>query len=119
MLPVGTAWRPAGIALHVANGALFGVAFQQMGGRGWVQGLVAAELENAMLWPAMVVMDRIHPDRRTGAWPPLAPNRRIFAYEVTVHAIFGLVLGLLIPRSRREGRAEGGLRNRGCASPGR
>jgi hypothetical protein len=103
MLPVGTAWRPAGIALHLATGALFGAAFQQLGGHGWVQGLVAAELENVLLWPGMAVMDRFHPDRRIGAWPPLAWNRRIFAYEATVHAIFGFVLGVLIRQDNPQG----------------
>ena len=101
MLPVGAAWRPAGIALHLANGALFGAAFERLGGRGWVQGVVAAELENAALWPGMAVLDRLHPDRRSGVWPPLAWNGRIFAYEATVHAIFGFVLGVLLPGPRR------------------
>lgn len=97
MLPVGAAWRPAGIALHVANGALFGAAFERFGGHGWVQGVIAAEMENAALWPGMALIDRFHPDRRSGAWPPLAWNSRIFAYEATVHAIYGFVLGALMP----------------------
>jgi hypothetical protein len=101
LAPVGSAWRPVGIAMHLANGALYGVAFHKLGGRGWVQGLLSAELENVLLWPSMAVVDRVHPDRRGGAWPPLLFNRRVFAYEVTMHAIFGIVLGLLLPGTRR------------------
>jgi hypothetical protein len=46
----------------------------------------------------MAVVDRIHPDRRSGAWPPLLRNGRVFAYEVAAHALFGSVLGLLLPQ---------------------
>jgi len=54
--------------------------------------------ENLALWPGMAVLDRVHPDRRSGAWPPLLTNGRVFAYEAAVHALFGVVLGALAPR---------------------
>ena len=61
-----------------------------------MRAVAAAQLENIVLWtPGMVVVDRFHPDRRSGEWPPLLRNRRVFAYEVAVHALFGTVLGLL------------------------
>jgi len=91
-------WRAAGIALHLANGAAAGVLFHRLGLRGWKAGIAAAQLENAALWPGMVVVDRLHPDPRSGAWPPLLLNRRIFGQEVAVHALFGAVLGALAPR---------------------
>jgi hypothetical protein len=97
-------WRRVGIAAHLANGALFGATFGRMGGRGWRQGLVAAELENLVLWPAMALVDRIHPDRRSGSWPPLIWSRRVFAYEATMHALFGVVLGLMHPPTRDRNR---------------
>ena len=89
-------WRPAGLAAHVANGAAAGVLFRRLGLRGWRAGVAAAQLENAVLWPGMVVVDRRHPDRRSGAWPPLLLNPRVFAQEVGAHAIFGAVLGALV-----------------------
>jgi hypothetical protein len=92
----GAAWRVAGLGAHVLNGAVFGAVFAGLGGRGWKQGLAAAELENVALWPGMALMDRVHPDRRSGAWPPLATNGRVFAYEAAVHALFGVVLGALV-----------------------
>lgn len=85
-----------GFASHLVNGALFGAGFERFGGRGWKQGVVAAQVENVLLWPGMAVIDRVHPDRRNGAWPPLLLNGRIFAQEVAVHALFGAVLGLLV-----------------------
>ena len=97
-------WRRLGIAVHLANGAFFGAIFGRLNGGGWRQGLVAAELENLVLWPAMALVDRIHPDRRSGSWPPLMSNPRIFAYEATMHALFGVVLGLLHPTARNRNR---------------
>jgi hypothetical protein len=92
----GPHWRAAGWGLHLLNGAVFGAAFARLGGHGVSRGVAAAQLENLVLWaPGMVVVDRFHPDRRSGAWPPLLWNGRVFAYEVTVHALFGVVLGAL------------------------
>ena len=91
-------WRGVGTALHLANGAAAGVAFSRLGLHGWKAGVVAAQLENAALWPGMAIVDRLHPDRRSGAWPPLLRNGRVFAQEVTVHALFGAVLGQLLPQ---------------------
>ena len=93
------AWPLVGVGLHVANGAVFGAVFARLGGRGVVQGILAAEAENLALWPAMALVDRHHPDRRSGAWPPLSANGRVFAQEVTVHALFGAILGALTRRT--------------------
>jgi hypothetical protein len=89
-------WLPLGLAVHLANGATFGAVFARLGGRGWKQGVLAAEAESALLWPGMAVIDRVHADRRSGEWPTLFLNGRVFAYEVVVHAIFGVVLGALL-----------------------
>jgi hypothetical protein len=93
---------PAGaLAAHLANGAGFGAVFAGVGGGGPLTGALAAQAENAGLWPAMAIVDRVHPDRRSGAWPPLLRNGRVFAYEVAAHAVFGAVLGTLVGRARR------------------
>ncbi len=59
--------------------------------------MLAAEAENALLWPLVAVLDRLHPDVRSGAWPPLARNPHAAAQEVLGHAVFGAVLGGLLP----------------------
>ncbi|MGH7359910.1 MAG: hypothetical protein ACREJR_13950, partial [Candidatus Rokuibacteriota bacterium] len=92
----GGSWRSVGLGAHLVNGAVFGAVFAALGGRGWKQGLAAAQVENLALWPGMAGVDRIHPDRRAGAWPPLATNPRVFAYEAAVHAVFGVVLAGLL-----------------------
>ena len=51
-----------GLAVHVANGAAFGVAFSRLGGYGIGRAVLAAQAENAILWPGMAVADRVHPD---------------------------------------------------------
>ena len=91
-------WRAAGTGIHLANGAAAGIAFERLGLRGWKAGVLAFQAEHLATWPLMVAVDRWHPDRRTGAWPPLLRNGRVFAQEAAVHAIFGVVLGLLLPR---------------------
>jgi len=85
-----------GLAVHLANGAAFGVAFRRLGGYGVRRAVLAAQAENALLWPGMAVADRIHPDVRSGAWPRLFPDPGTIAQEVGGHLIFGVVLGLLL-----------------------
>jgi hypothetical protein len=91
-------WRAVGMAVHLANGAMFGVAFERLGGHGIGQGVITAEAENALLWPLVAVFDRLHPDVRSGEWPPLLRNPHAFAQEVLGHAVFGAVLGGLVRR---------------------
>jgi hypothetical protein len=91
----GRAWPMAGLAIHLGNGAAFGAAFEKAGLGGVRAGVTAAQVENLVLWPTMAVVDRIHPDRRDGTWPPLLTNRRIAAQEIAAHALFGTVLGRL------------------------
>jgi hypothetical protein len=100
LLTHGPHWRPLGLAAHLVNGAVFGAVFERLGGGGWKQGLTAAQAENLVLWPGMAVVDRVHPARRSGAWPPLVANRRVFVYEAAMHAVFGVVLGVLTRRTR-------------------
>lgn len=101
LVPVGDRWWvPAGLALHVANGAAFGSAFALAGARGPRAGLAWAGVETIATWPGMAIMDRIHPDRRSGRWPRLVTDRRVLGQEVVMHAVFGLLLGLLMPRGR-------------------
>jgi hypothetical protein len=89
-------WRLTGLVLHLANGAAFGTAFERAGFSGVKAGVTAAQLENLALWPALAVMDKIHPDRLEGNLPRLVTNKRIALQEVVAHALFGAVLGALV-----------------------
>jgi hypothetical protein len=90
------AWVPAGIAAHTFNGAVFGAVFALAGGRGPRAGLAWGAAEMIASWPAMALVDRVHPDRRSGRWGPLLTDRRVFAQETAVHLMFGALLGLLM-----------------------
>jgi hypothetical protein len=85
----------ADAATHAAGGFVFGYLFHRLGGRGVKNGVVAALAENTLLWPSMAVFDRIHPKRRSGEWPKLATNPRVFAQATAGHALFGVLLGVL------------------------
>ena len=94
-------WRAAGLAVHLANGAGAGVLYRRLGLRGPAAALLVFQAENLAAWPLMAVVDRAHPDRRSGAWPPLLRNRRVFAYEVAMHAVFAAVLGTFLRHEAR------------------
>jgi hypothetical protein len=86
------------LVLHACNGAVFGATFERLGLRGPLRGMVAAQTENLVLWPGMLVAERVHPSCRDGEWPALFRSRRIFAYEVAGHALFGALLGSMLPQ---------------------
>jgi hypothetical protein len=91
----------AGLAIHTANGATFGYLFVRFGRRGVRQGLLAALAENTLLWPLTGILDRVHPNRRDGTWPPILANPRAFASAAAGHALFGALLGALGPQRRQ------------------
>lgn len=91
-------WRVIGLTMHLANGAVFGAAFERAGLSGVKAGVAAAQLENLALWPGFALLDEIHPDRREGNWPRLLTDRRIMLHEVIAHGLFGALLGKLVRR---------------------
>jgi hypothetical protein len=93
----GRAWVPVGVALHVANGALFGAAYAHVAprlpGPAWVRGALAGLAEHLATWPLVPLVDRHHPAR--GELPALGPDPRAFAQATWRHLLFGAVLGVL------------------------
>jgi hypothetical protein len=93
----GDEWRTIGFALHVQNGMLFGAVYAQLKpflpGPAVLRGLLVGVAENTALWPAVELIDRHHPARKS--LPRLAGNKRAFAQATLRHALFGVVLGLL------------------------
>jgi hypothetical protein len=95
----GPAWRPLGFAIHAANGAGFGLAFDETRRR---TGLPARQLalsmalaEHVALYPLGWFVDRFHPARGQEGVPPLLTNGRAFVQATWRHALFGFVLGRL------------------------
>jgi hypothetical protein len=100
----GRWWPGIGLALHLSNGAIFGLAYAEVRRRlalpGWLCGLAAAQAEHVALWPLGRLTDRYHPARRE--LTPLTGNRRAFAQATWRHALFGLLLGALAAGGDRE-----------------
>jgi hypothetical protein len=88
------AWPFAGLALHAANGAVFGLAYREVRRRTGLGAVTAALGEHAVLFPLGALADRRHPARGE---PGLARlfSARAFAQATWRHLVFGSVLGLL------------------------
>jgi len=95
----GSYWRAAGIALHVANGAIFGLAYEATSRRLHIErhrlALGMALAENVGLYPLSHFVDRYHPARGEPGIPPLLRSPRAFAQATWRHALFGVALGRL------------------------
>jgi hypothetical protein len=93
----GEGWYPAGLALHLQNGALFGAAYANLAPLvplpPVARGPLLALGQHLLFWPLGAVSDRVHPARKD--LPALRGNRRAFAQAAWRHLIFGLVLGEL------------------------
>jgi hypothetical protein len=100
----GEGWYPAGLALHMYIGAMFGAAYANLAPvlplPPIVRGPVVALAGHATLWPLGALSDRFHPARKQ--LPKLAGNRRAFAQAAWRHALFGVVLGELERRLNAE-----------------
>ena len=88
VLFLGRGRRSLGFALHAANGALFGLAFDAARKRVDVDqrrlALALALGEHVALWPFISLVDR-----------RLVTSPRAFAQATYRHALFGLILGRL------------------------
>jgi len=93
----GEGWYPAGFAIHMVNGALFGAVYSVLAPTLPVppalRGPAAAMVEHFGLWPLGSVTDRVHP--RRDELPALVGNRRALAQATWRHLLFGTVLGEL------------------------
>ena len=95
----GPGWRPAGFALHAANGAVFGLVFDELRDRVPIAprrlAVAMALAEHATLYPLCWFIDRHHPARGEPGVPPLLTSPRAFAQATWRHLLFGTVLGRL------------------------
>jgi hypothetical protein len=93
----------AAYVTQALGGATFGGVFARLGGRGIEQAVAAALIENAALWPLVGVVQRWHPDVRAGRWPKPFTDAGALQVSFAGHAIYGVLLGLLLdpPALRR------------------
>lgn len=95
----GRLWPLAGLAVHTANGAAFGVALHELRRFRRVTGVQLALIENTALYPLSYVLDRRHPARGTRGLAPLW-SKRGFAQATARHVAFGAVLDRLLGEER-------------------
>jgi hypothetical protein len=94
----GPSWWRVGFALHCANGALFGLVFDQARRRIEIDqrrlAVAMATTEHLTLFSLGALVDRYHPARGE---PGLASvfSKRAFAQATWRHGLFGWVLGRL------------------------
>ena len=100
----GDGWYPAGLAMHISNGAVFGGVYANLAPLlplpAISRGPAVAVAEHLALWPLCGLSDRFHPARRQ--LPKLIGNRRAFAQSAWRHLVFGIVLGELERRLNAE-----------------
>lgn len=92
------AWPVAGLAAHAANGAAFGLAFDEARRRTGQPArrlaLTLALAEHVALYPLSYFVDHHHPARGEPGVQSLLSGRG-FAQATVRHALFGAVLGRL------------------------
>ena len=94
----GRGWLPLGLAIHAANGALFGLAHYEIaerrGGDSRRLALQLALIEHLTLFPTGALVHRLHPARGEAGVAKLF-SVRAFGQATFRHALFGVVLGAL------------------------
>ncbi|HWE61726.1 MAG TPA: DUF6789 family protein [Chloroflexota bacterium] len=88
-----------GLAAHMGVGTAMGVIYGAVGrrrlpGPDWARGVLMMLMENTILWPAALVIDRVHPSMRSGELPRLNTPVSV-AQQIARHSGFGAVMGAL------------------------
>jgi hypothetical protein len=95
----GRHWRVAGFAMHAANGAVFGLAYELAARRtGWERRPLAVGMalaEHAALYPLSALVDRYHPARGEPGIPPILRSPRAFGQATWRHYLFGRLIAAL------------------------
>lgn len=101
-------WRVTGPSIHFVNSLNLGLVYAAveplLRGPGWLRGLTFALAENTILWPVVLLLDRVHPAIRDGELEPFN-GCYPFLIENLRHAAYGLTLGALYDRLARRRRS--------------
>ena len=93
----GRAAHPIGLAMHLANGAVFGALYANAGRAlpvpAVLRGPLAGLAEHLATWPGTAALSRVHP--AAGELPELWGSGTAFAQATWRHLLFGTVLGEL------------------------
>lgn len=91
-------WPVVGTSMHLINGTALGAVYARvhhgLPGPAWMRGVIFGLVENFLLWPVMVVLDRVHPGIRSGELDRY--NRPgPFLAEIFRHVVYGAALGFV------------------------
>lgn len=92
-------WQLQGLLSHYAFGSLVAMVYASWGvrslpGPGWLKGLIFLQIENTLLYPGALLMDKFHAGIKSGQLAPLM-SWKTFKGQVVRHIAFGVALGLL------------------------
>jgi hypothetical protein len=101
-------WQIQGVAGHYGFSVLMTLLYMRyarkcLPGPGWLRGVAFLMLENVALYPAGLILDRLHAGIVSGQLPPML-HGKTFLGQVVRHITFGATLGVLC---RRDGQKEG------------
>jgi hypothetical protein len=88
------AWPAVGLAMHAANGAVFGLAYHELRRRRDVRAVQLALVEHLALFPLGALVDRRHPARGQAGLERVFGGRA-FVQATWRHLLFGAALGRL------------------------
>jgi hypothetical protein len=86
------AWPVVGLAMHAANGAVFGLAYHELRRRREVSALRLALIEHVALFPLGWFVDRHHPARGQAGLESVFGGKA-FVQATWRHFLFGAALG--------------------------
>jgi hypothetical protein len=92
-------WVIQGLAGHYSFSIFMALLYAKVGrsklpGPDLLKGILFLNIENALLYPAGLIVDNIHAGIKQGEVPPMLTRKSFFG-QVTRHIAFGAVLGLL------------------------
>ncbi len=95
-------WQIQGVAGHYAFSTMMAFVYvryarQRLPGPSWLRGILFLMAENTVLYPAGLIVDRIHAGMKSGQLALLL-DRKTFFGQITRHVAFGIALGLVCGR---------------------
>ena len=91
-------WQLQGVAGHYGFSVVMALLYARyaraaLPGPGWLRGILFLMLENTVLYPLGLLIDRYHSGVRAGELPPMM-TWKTFWGQVVRHIAFGAVLGI-------------------------
>jgi hypothetical protein len=92
-------WQIQGVLGHFGFSVMMALLYarffyERLPGPGWLRGIIFLNIENALLYPLALPLDKLHAGMKAGEVPGLF-GRKVFLGQVMRHVVFGAVLGLL------------------------